>query len=279
MFSAPAHADVSVPSGMVRIPAGTFRMGTRDGPSHETPVHEVEIQSFFMDRTEVTVGDFAQFVEITGYKTEAESIGWSGVFDHDERRWGPVKGATWRYPDGPAHAPASASEPVTQVSWNDAQAYAKWADKRLPTEAEWEYAARGGVDQSPYVWGRELRPGGHPVANWWQGSFPEQDTGEDGFRGRAPVGRFEPNGFGLVDVTGNVWEWCADWYSERYYEQSPRLRPSGPATGSERVMRGGSWMCSENYCTNYRPGARSHATPDTGLNNTGFRLVRDITSS
>jgi formylglycine-generating enzyme len=264
---------------MVRIPAGTFRMGTLDGPRHETPVHEVEIRSFFMDRTEVTVRDFARFVETTGYKTEAESIGWSGVFDPEQHGWGAVKGATWRYPDGPAQPRAPADEPVTQVSWNDAQAYAKWIGKRLPTEAEWEFAARGGVDQSPFVWGRMLRPGGRPAANWWQGLFPDKDTGEDGFRGRAPVSRFEPNAFDLHDVTGNVWEWCADWYGEHYYAQSPRRSPSGPPTGIERVMRGGSWMCSENYCSNYRPGARSHATPDTGLNNTGFRLVRDITSN
>jgi sulfatase modifying factor 1 len=269
--------EVSVPSGMVRIRAGTFHMGTRDGPGHETPVHEVEVQAFFMDRTEVTVGDFAQFVEAVGYKTEAESAGWSGVFDPEQRRWAAVNGATWRHPDGPARPPAPAGEPVTQVSWNDARAYANWIGKRLPTEAEWEYAARGGMNQLPYVWGRVLRPGGHPVANWWQGSFPDRDTGEDGFRGRAPVGRFEPNAFDLFDMAGNVWEWCADWYGEHYYAQSPPVSPPGPANGSERVMRGGSWMCSENHCSNYRPGARSHATPDTSLNNTGFRLVRDIT--
>ena len=234
-----AHAEVSDPPGMAQIPAGTFRMGTLDGPSHETPVHEVEIRSFFMDRTEVTVGNFAEFVKVTGHTTEAESIGWSGVFDpQQQHRWVPVKGAAWRHPDGPDRPPAAANEPVTQVSWNDAQAYAHWIGKRLPTEAEWEYAARGGVDQAPYVWGHVLRPRGHPVANWWQGSFPAEDTGEDGFEGRAPVGRFEPNAFDLVDMIGNVWEWCADWYGERYYAQSPRRSPSGPATGLERVMRG-----------------------------------------
>jgi formylglycine-generating enzyme required for sulfatase activity len=236
----------------------------------------VEVQSFFMDRTEVTVSDFARFVEATGYKTEAESIGWSGVFDPALRRWTAVTGATWRHPEGPARPAAPADEPVTQVSWNDAQAYARWAGKRLPNEAEWEYAARGGVDQAPYVWGRVLRPDGRPAANWWQGSFPDQDTGEDAFRGRAPVGRFAPNPFGLVDMAGNVWEWCADWYSQHYYAQSPRQSPAGPPKGTERAMRGGSWMCSENVCTNFRPGSRSHATPDTGLNNTGFRLVRDV---
>jgi formylglycine-generating enzyme required for sulfatase activity len=260
---------------MVLVPGGTFRMGTIDGPPHETPVHEVEVAPFFMDRTEVTVGEFAAFVEATNYRTEAEVLRWSGVFDPARHQWVAVDGATWRRPDGPDQPPAATDEPVTQVSWNDAQAYARWAKKRLPTEAEWEFAARGGADQMPYVWGRDLRPDGRPVANWWQGPFPERDSGEDGFRGRAPVGRFAPNEFGLVDMTGNVWEWCADWYDDGYYARSPRRVPTGPAAGSERVMRGGSWMCSENYCTNYRPGARSKATPDTGLNNAGFRLVRD----
>ena len=249
-------------------------MGTTDGPAHETPVHDVELAAFFIDRTEVTVEAFARFVEATGYRTEAERFGWSGVFDPATREWGPVNGATWRQPDGPAAPPARGDEPVTQVSWNDAEAFARWAGKRLPTEAEWEYAARGGLDQAPYTWGQDLRPRGRPVANWWQGPFPAQDTGEDGFRGRAPVGHFAANGFGLVDVTGNVWEWCADWFDESYYTASPRRAPSGPAAGTERVLRGGSWMCSENICTNYRPGARSHATPDSGLNNTGFRLVQ-----
>jgi len=239
-------------------------------------VHEVALASFFIDRTEVTVRDFARFVEATGFRTEAEHLGWSGVFDPALHGWGAVKGATWRYPDGPSRPPASDDEPVTQVSWNDAQAFARWAGKRLPTEAEWEYAARGGVDQAPYVWGQELRPGGRPAANSWQGTFPAADTGEDGFRGRAPVGRFAANGFDLLDMTGNVWEWCADWYDVSYYARSARVAPSGPASGAERVMRGGSWMCSENYCTNYRPGARGHATADSGLNNTGFRLVQSI---
>lgn len=274
--SAACGRDLPVhpPLDMVLVPAGTFRMGTDGGPDDEGPVHSVEVAAFFLDRHEVTVAEFAAFVAATGYRTEAESIGWSGVFDVAREGWGPVTGATWRHPEGPGSS-APADEPVTQVSWDDAAAFAGWAGKRLPTEAEWEIAARGGLDGAPYVWGHDLRPGGHPVANWWQGHFPERDTGEDGFRGRAPVGSFAPNAFGLVDMAGNVWEWCADWYDDHYYSRSPGVAPPGPASGTERALRGGSWMCSENFCTNYRPGARSHATPDTGLNNLGFRCAKD----
>ncbi|HXG66771.1 MAG TPA: formylglycine-generating enzyme family protein [Blastocatellia bacterium] len=259
---------------MAFIKGGTFLMGTDDEMHFEGPAHEVTLKSFWIDRREVTAAEFARFVEATGYRTEAEQFGWSGVFDVEAGAWQKVDGADWRHPDGPESS-TSPDEPVTQVSWNDAAAYARWAGKRLPTEAEWEYAARGGLVGKKYVWGDELRPGGKPVANWWQGVFPDRNTVEDGYLRRAPVGRFPPNGYGLHDMAGNVWEWCADWFDETYYATSPRLNPQGPAAGQERVMRGGSWMCSENYCSNYRPAARSHATPDTGLNNVGFRCARD----
>jgi len=260
--------------GMVLIKGGTFQMGTDDGMPYEAPVHEVVVNSFWMDEHEVTVAEFGKFVEATGYKTDAERFGWSGVFNPKTGEWEKTAHADWRHPDGP-QSQATANEPVCQVSWSDAAAYAKWANKRLPTEAEWEYAARGGLTGKRYSWGDDLRPNGKPVANWWQGHFPENDTGEDGFKGRAPVESFPPNGYGLYDVAGNVWEWCADWYADDYYEHTARNNPAGAASGKERAIRGGSWLCAENFCTNYRVAARSHATPDSGLNNLGFRCARD----
>lgn len=256
---------------MKRIPGGAFRMGTSGGFAYERPVHVVAVKPFWMDAHAVTVAEFAEFVKATGYRTEAEKAGWSGAFRGGE--WKKTDGADWLHPEGPESA-AAANEPVTQVSWNDANAYAGWAKKRLPTEAEFEYAARGGLEGKRYSWGDELKPHGRPVANWWQGVFPERNTGEDGYSGRAPVGRFPPNGYGLYDMAGNVWQWCADWFSESYYAQSPKADPQGPVRGVERVMRGGSWMCSENYCRGYRVASRSHATPDSALNNLGFRCVR-----
>ncbi|MCP9495860.1 MAG: formylglycine-generating enzyme family protein [Pyrinomonadaceae bacterium MAG19_C2-C3] len=262
-------------NGMVLIPGGMFQMGTNDGMPYEAPMHEVVLKSFYIDATEVTVAEFARFVEATGYVTEAERFGWSGVFDVKQATWTRGDGATWRTPDG-AGSTAKPNEPVTQVSWNDAGEYAKWAGKRLPSEAEFEYAARGGLKGKEYAWGDELRPQGKPVANWWQGTFPARNTGEDGFIGRAQVGGFAANGYGLYDVAGNVWEWTADWYADDYYQTSPRDNPTGASVGTERVIRGGSWLCAENYCTNYRVAGRSHATPDSGLNNLGFRCVRDV---
>jgi formylglycine-generating enzyme required for sulfatase activity len=260
--------------GMVLIKAGSFAMGSTKGMPDEAPVHQVNVKQFWIDSHEVTNAEFATFAAATNYQTEAEKFGWSGVFDLKTGEWQKTSGADWRHPDGPG-SEAKPSEPVCQISWNDAAAFAKWAGKRLPTEAEWEYAARGGLAGKQYVWGDDLRPNGKPVANWWQGHFPEQNTGEDGFISRAPVGSFPPNGYGVYDMAGNVWEWCADWFDENYYQHTSNTNPTGPAVGKERTIRGGSWMCSENYCTNYRPAARSHATPDSGLNNLGFRCVSD----
>lgn len=262
------------PPGMVLIKGGVFQMGSKNGMPDEAPVHTVAVAPFWIDVYEVSVADFAKFVEATGYKTDAEKFGWSGVFDRAAKQWSKSDGADWRHPHGPGST-AKPHEPVTQISWSDAVAYARWGGKRLPTEAEWEFAARGGLAGREYAWGDELRPGGKPVANWWQGKFPMIDTGEDGFAGVAPIGRFPPNGFGLRDVAGNVWEWCADWYDAGYFFKSPRENPRGPVVGEERVMRGGSWMCAENFCSNYRVAGRSHATPDSGLDNLGFRCARD----
>ena len=268
-------ANVAAPEGMLLVKGGTFLMGDDAGMPGESPAHEVALKPFLMDRHEVTVAEFARFVEATGYRTEAERLGWSGVFDREAGDWTKGDGADWRHPEGP-DSQAAPNEPVVHISWEDAAAYAKWAGKRLPTEAEWECAARGGLAGKTYSWGDELRPNGKPVANWWQGSFPDRDTGEDGFRGLAPVESFPPNGFGLYDMGGNVWEWTADWFDEGYYSRSPALNPKGPDAGDERVIRGGSWMCSENFCTNYRAAARGHTPPDSGLNNLGFRCARDL---
>ena len=264
------------PAGMVRIPGGTFAMGTNDGFPFEGPVHTVTVSPFLLDKQEVTVGQFARFIKTTGYKTEAEKFGWGGVFDPARGAWTKGEGANWRRPDGPNRPAARPDEPVTQISHADAAAYARWAGKRLPTEAEWEFAARGGRQNKTFPWGDDLRPRGKPVANWWQGEFPARDTGEDGFGGRrAPAGSFAPNGYGLYDMGGNVWEWCGDWFAPDYYARSPRTNPRGPAKGDERVIRGGSWMCSLNYCRGFRAAARSHSAPDSGLNNLGFRCAKD----
>jgi formylglycine-generating enzyme required for sulfatase activity len=259
---------------MVFIRGGSFSMGTNDGLPVEAPIHEVTVKSFWMDLHEVTVAQFAQFVKATDYKTESEEAGWSGVFNVRSARWERADGADWQHPEGPSSS-ASPDEPVTHVSWNDAVAYAKWAKKRLPTEAEFEYAARGGLANKKYAWGDELNPKAKYMCNQWQGIFPVRNLGDDGFIGRAPVGSFPPNGYGLYDITGNVWEWCADWFDENYYNRSPKTNPQGPPRGEDRVIRGGSWLCSENYCTGYRVAARNHTAPDSGSNNLGFRCVRE----
>ena len=261
------------PDDMALIEGGAFAMGADDGFPKEAPVHTVTVSSFAIDRHEVTAAQFARFVLETDYVTEAERYGWGGVLDIEAGKWTSANGANWHEPDGPGAA-ADPQEPVTQVSWNDAAAYANWAGKRLPTEAEWEYAARGGAAGTRFPWGDALRPAGELRANFWQGTFPDQLINEDGFVRRAPVGSFPPNGYGLRDMIGNVWEWCADWSADDYYARSPRSDPQGPPSGEERVLRGGSWMCSENFCQGFRAAARMSSAPDSGLNNLGFRCAR-----
>lgn len=267
--------NVEIPKGMVLVKGGSFQMGSDKGMPFEAPVHTVELHSFLMDEHEVTVAEFADFVKATNYRTEAEKFGWSGVFDFNSGEWRRVDGADWQHPEG-LGITAKPNEPVCQISWNDATEYAKWAGKRLPTEAEFEYAARGGLVGKEYAWGDELKPNGKPQANWWQGNFPDKNTVEDGFSSRAPVKSFAANGYGLYDMTGNVWEWNADWYDDDYYNRSPKVSPKGAESGQEKVIRGGSFLCAENFCSNYRVAGRSHATPDSGLNNLGFRCARDV---
>jgi formylglycine-generating enzyme len=273
--TAPGPLPIVTKDGMVRLPGGTFFMGSPDGPEHERPVHEVRVRPFWIDEHEVTVAQFERFVNATGYKTEAEKWGWSGAFDEQSGTWKKADGAYWRCPRD-ANVKAGPNEPVLQVSWNDAMLYATWAGKRLPTEAEYEFASRGGRDRQTYAWGNEKTPGGKYMANFWQGNFPDENTAADGFAGVAPVKQFPPNGFGLYDLTGNAWEWVADWYDPGYYAVSPKDNPKGPVDGAERVIRGGSFMCADNFCTNYRVAGRSHSTPDSGLTNLGFRCARDV---
>ncbi|MFT4084909.1 MAG: formylglycine-generating enzyme family protein [Nocardioides sp.] len=273
-----------------RIPGQEFAMGDAHGDGHpadgETPVHPVRLPGFDIDATTVTVADFARFVDATGYLTEAEAFGYSAVFGAHVREteailgrashtpwWLGVRGADWRHPDGPGSwVEDRLDHPVTQVSWNDANAYCTWAGRRLPTEAEWECAARGGLDRTRYPWGDELVTDPWPC-NIWQGSFPDRDTAADGWAGTAPARAFEPNGYGLFQPVGNVWEWCADWFDPGYYAASPALSPTGPESGRARVLRGGSFLCHDSYCNRYRNSARSANTPDSATSNTGFRTV------
>ena len=271
---APASAaEATVPEGMVFVPGGTTRIGSDDGLPDESPVWAARVAPFHMDASPVTVARFRRFVDATGHTTDAERLGDAGVFDLERRQWKLVPGASWHHPHGPSGPPAPDDHPVTQVSWHDAMAFARWEGKRLPTEAEWEHAARGARDlRQPYAWGRTLVENGGYRANTWQGSFPERNTAEDGHVFTSAVGAFGRTSLGLTDMGGNVWEWTADWY--RPY--SERALPFTPGPASERAQRGGSFLCHESYCHGYRVSGRSHSTPETALFHVGFRLVRDI---
>lgn len=308
-------------SGMVYIPAGTFMMGADNNQADqdEYPKHKVILDAFWMDEHEVTNDQFAKFVESTGYITTAEQkpdweelkkqlppdtpkpdesllVPASLVFSPPAQKidlndysqwWTWVPGASWKHPEGPgSDIKGKGNYPVVHISWDDAMAYCKWAGKRLPTEAEWEYASRGGLVNNIYSWGNEHVNKGKAKANTWEGSFPDNNTAYDKFTGLAPVKSFQPNGYQLYDIAGNVWEWCADWYRNDYYQAVNKpegiINPKGPSDSYDpdepytpkRVSRGGSFMCNESYCTGYRVARRMKSSPDSGMSNLGFRCVK-----
>lgn len=291
----PPHATApQAPGEFVDIPAGTFTMGDHHAEGYpadgETPLHPVNLHAFRMQTTTVTNAQFAQFVDATGYRTTAEQYGVSAVFYaafQGQRSdilnpaagvpwWLAVQGADWRHPDGPASTlRGRENHPVVHVSWDDAQAYCAWAGTRLPTEAEWEYAARGGLQGKRLAWGDELTPGGEWNCNIWQGRFPHENSAEDGYLTTAPVHTYRPNGYGLWQMAGNVWEWCQDRFDPHYYSDSPVDGPRGPETGDRRVLRGGSYLCHDSYCNRYRVAARNSNTPESTSGNIGFRVVTD----
>jgi formylglycine-generating enzyme required for sulfatase activity len=308
------------PAEMVWIPGGEFTMGT-NAPDlawpEEKPAHRVRVRGFWMDEHEVTNAQFRKFVEATGYVTTAEQtptaeeilknsppgtpappreklVPGSMVFRPTKSKvdtsdytqwWAWTPGASWKHPEGPASTiDGRETHPVVHVSWDDAAAYARWAGKRLPTEAEWEFAARGGLVDKPYVWGDEPFSAAKPQANIWQGQFPNYNSRVDGFERTAPVKSFAPNGYGLYDMAGNVWEWCSDWFDPELYakrasggvvvDPTGPEAPPGPAYAARRVERGGSFLCCDEYCSRYRPSARHGGAPDTGMSHVGFRCVR-----
>jgi sulfatase modifying factor 1 len=279
---------------MISLPGGRFLMGTDyaqgfplDG---EGPVRSVVLNPFEMDATPVTNEAFAAFVRDTHYVTDAERFGWSFVFwSHIPKSryrslvedtvaaapwWCKVPGASWRTPEGGASSLTTRQDhPVVHVSHNDALAYAQWAGKRLPTEAEWEYAARGGLVQTLFPWGDELEQNGVHHCNVWQGEFPKTDTATDGYAGTCPVRAFPPNGYGIFSVVGNTWDWVADWFGTQH-PKTESTNPRGPKHGADRVMKGGSFLCHASYCNRYRLAARTHSTPDSSSSNVGFRCAR-----
>ncbi len=284
-------------AGMLRLEGGKFLMGTDHAKGFpadgEGPVRQIVVDPFWIDAHPVTTEEFARFIKATGYQTDSERFGWSFVFQGHfsaERYkqlvedtvlaaqwWCKVPGADWAHPEGPGSSLEGLENyPVTHVSWDDAAAYAEWAGKRIATEAEFEYAQRGGSEQQLFWWGDDLEPGGKHMCNVFQGRFPEHDTAADGYAGVAPVDAFPANAFGMLSSIGNVWEWTADWFSPDYHIDANAFNPVGPPNGTRRVMKGGSYLCHESYCNRYRLGARTGNTPDSAAGNIGFRCVRDI---
>ena len=282
-------------SDLARLDGGEFRMGTDDRRfpgDGEGPVRDVSVNGFGISAVPVTNAEFDAFVSATGHVTDAERFEWSFVFKdfvssevergvtqvvQGSEWWWRVDGAYWRMPEGVgSEVDDRGDHPVTHVSWADAMAYCDWAGGRLPTEAEWEYAARGGLDQARFAWGDELEPDGEHMCNIWQGDFPSVNTLGDGWHGTSPVGSFDANGYGLYDVAGNVWEWCSDWFSTTFHRNARRVtreNPRGPRNGAAKVIRGGSYLCHDSYCNRYRVGARTSNTPDSSTGNLGFRVV------
>ena len=284
-------------AGMIKIEKSRFLMGTENEEGFpadgEGPIREVTLGAFHIDQYPVTNEQFRAFVRAAAYKTDAERFGWSFVFHNQlpadryaglvedtvagHEWWCKVQGADWAHPEGPdSSLEQRPHHPVTHVSWNDAAAFAAWAGKRLVREAEWELAARGGLEQKIYSWGDELTPGGKHLCNIWQGEFPSHDTAEDGYAGTCPVDAFPANGRGMYSAAGNVWEWCGDWFHPTYHVEATRVHPVGPPTGTARVMRGGSFLCHRSYCNRYRVAARTSNTPDSSTTNLGFRCARDV---
>ncbi len=289
--TSPRPAEGGAEHELVALTGGGFAMGSVDELAYpndgEGPEHHVELSDFSIDRYAVSNDRFAAFVDATGHVTEAERYGWSFVFagflpdDFPETRavaaapwWRQVYEATWRRPEGPhSDLDGRGQHPVVHVSWNDARAYCAWTKTRLPTEAEWEFAACGGRTGIRFPWGDELEPGGEHRMNVFQGRFPADNTIADGYAGTAPVDAYPPNGYGLHNMTGNVWEWCSDWFHPDAYRHNPMQDPAGPPTGTHRVMRGGSYLCHASYCRRYRVTARSGNTPDASTGNLGFRVA------
>lgn len=283
-----AHDD-----DFVDIAGGSFIMGTNEDYRYpgdgEGPAREITLGAFRIAKHSVSNAQFAAFIDDTGYQTETQRYEWSFVYHlflpdnfPDTRAveatpwWRQVYGADWAHPAGPqSNLDGLADHPVVHVTWTDAQAYCTWAGVRLPTEAEWEMAARGGLVQQRFVWGDEFAPDGQTMCNIFEGSFPVENTAEDGYIGTSPVDAFPPNGFGLHDMAGNVWEWTNDWFHTEFHADGPRTNPQGPPSGQAKAMRGGSYMCHDSYCHRYRVSARSSNTPDSSAGNLGFRVASD----
>ena len=286
----PIHVSGDQHKDTVLLEGGNFLMGTNSRIGYpndgEGPERTITVSPFTIDRFAVTIDQYSEFVEETGYATDAERIGWSFVFagllpdDFEDTRgvqaapwWRQVIGASWKSPEGPQSTTQDRRQhPVVHVSWNDSSAYAKWVGGRLPTEAEWEFAAHGGLDGSIFPWGNELEPEGQHLMNVWQGSFPESNLIDDGWYGTAPVGTYPLNPFGLGEMTGNVWEWCSDWFGTDHGDECKD--PYGPASGEGKVIKGGSYLCHASYCNRYRVAGRSSTTPDSSIGHLGFRTVR-----